>query len=113
MALRSSGTDAQFLRNMHDTDIALHALHKTSKIIQEYNSDICSDHATVQELLGTIYLLTADIPNAQLHLRKALSIYEILWENEPELIEAKKQEISNLHVQAGLTIGQNLIQKRH
>ena len=96
---------ASFLANTGETDTALHALHKTSKIIQEYNSDICSDHAVVQELLGTIYLLNADITNAQLHLKKALSIYEILWEHEPELLEVKKQEITNLHVQAGLTIG--------
>jgi len=102
---------ASLLANIGETDTALHALHKTSKIIQEYNSDICSDHAMVQELLGTIYLLNADITNAQLHLKKALSIYEILLEHEPELIEAKKQEIANLHVQAGLTIGQKLITK--
>lgn len=102
---------ASLLATIGETDTALHALHKTSKIILEYNSDICSDHAMVQELLGTIYLLNADITNAQLHLKKALSIYEILWEHEPELIEAKKQEIANLHIQAGLTIGQKLITK--
>ena len=102
---------ASFLANTGETDTALHALHKTSKIIQEYNSDICSDHAVVQELLGTIYLLNADITNAQLHLKKALSIYESLWEQEPELLESKKHEIANLHVQAGLTIGQKLTTK--
>lgn len=102
---------ASLLANIGENNTALHALHKTSKIILEYNSDICSDHAMVQELLGTIYLLNADITNAQLHLKKALSIYEILWEHEPELIEAKKQEIANLHVQAGLTIGQKVITK--
>lgn len=103
---------ASFLANIGETDTALHALHKTSKIIQEYNSDICSDHAVVQELLGTIYLLNADISNAQLHLKKALSIYEVLWEQEPELLEMKKLEISNLHVQAGLTIGQKFLNRK-
>lgn len=103
---------ASLLANIGDTDTALHALHKPSKIIQEYNSDVCSNHAMVHELLGTIYLLKDDISNAQLHLKKALSIYEILWENEPELIEAKKQEIANLHVQAGLSIGQKLLNIR-
>ena len=103
---------ASFLANIGETDTALHALHKTSKIIQEYNSDICSDHAVVQELLGTIYLLNADITNAQLHLKKALSIYEILWEHEPELLEVKKQEITNLHIQAGLTIGQKFLNQK-
>ena len=66
----------------------------------------------VLELLGTIYLLEGNIPNAQLHLKKALSIYEIIWENEPELIEAKKQEIAALHVQAGLAIGQKVLSKK-
>ena len=77
---------ASILTDMGETDTALQALHKTSKIIQEYNSDICSDHAIVLELLGTIYLLESNISNAQLHLKKALSIYEIIWENEPELM---------------------------
>lgn len=99
---------ASFLANIGETDTALQALHKTSKIIQEYNSDICSNNAVVQELLGTIYLLNADITSAQLHLKKAFSIYETLWEHEPELLESKKQEIANLHVQARLTIGQKL-----
>lgn len=103
---------ASLLTNMGELDIALHALNKISKIIQEYNSDICSDYAMVLELLGTIYLLKADIHTAQLHLKKALSIYEIIWENEPEWIESKKQEIAALHVQAGLTLGQKLLSEK-
>ena len=78
------------------------------------NSVICKFQNNVnQELFSTIYLLNADIVNAQPHLKKALSIYEILWEHELEMFEPKKQEITNLHVQTGLTIGQKLIQKRH
>lgn len=102
---------ASLLANIGETDTSLYALHKTSKIIQEYNSDICNDLAMVQELLGTIYLLNADINNAQLHLKKTLSIYELLWKNEPELLEAKKQESTNLHIQAGLAIGQKLLNR--
>ena len=60
---------------------------------------------------ATDIALNADITNAQLHLKKALSIYESLWEQEPELLESKKHEIANLHVQAGLTIGQKLTTK--
>ena len=34
-------------------------LQKLSKGIKEYNSDYYLDYATVQETLGTIYLMTA------------------------------------------------------
>ena len=102
---------AALLAEIGERDAAFNALHKISKIVQEYNSDISSDYATIQELIGMLYLLEADIEKGQFHLKKALSIYEILWANEPELIEAKKQEIQNLHVQAGLTIGQKLLSK--
>ena len=45
-------------------------LQKLSKGIKEYNSDCCLDYATVQETLGTIYLMTANLPQAKTHLKE-------------------------------------------
>ena len=68
-----------------------------SKVIKEYNSDYTLDYATVQETLGTIYLITANLSQAKTHLKKAFKIYEKFWADEPEMIEAKYREIQELY----------------
>ena len=55
--------------------------------------DDCLDYAKVQETLGTIYLMTAKLSQAKTHFKKAFKIYEKIWTDEPEMIEAKYQEI--------------------
>ena len=72
-------------------------LQKLSKVIKEYNSDYTLDYATVQETLGTIYLITANLSQAKTHLKKAFKIYEKFWADEPEMIEAKYREIQELY----------------
>ena len=76
-------------------------LQKLSGIIKEYHSDHCLDYAKVQETLGTIYLMTANLPQAKTHFKKAFKIYEKIWADEPEMIEAKYQEIQELYPQVG------------
>ena len=76
-------------------------LQKLSGIIKEYHSDDCLDYAKVQETLGTIYLMTANLPQAKTHFKKAFKIYEKIWADEPEMIEAKYQEIQELYPQVG------------
>ena len=83
-------------------------LQKLSKSIKEYNSDCCLDYATVQEPLGTIYLMTANLSHAKTHFKKAFKIYEKIWADEPEMIEAKYREIQELYPQIGFCIGKNL-----
>ncbi|RHS79292.1 hypothetical protein DW952_03330 [Ruminococcus sp. AM44-9AT] len=58
--------------------------------------------------IGTIYLMTANLPQAKTHFKKAFKIYEKLWADEPEMIEAKYQEIQELYPQIGFCIGKNL-----
>ena len=79
-----------------------------SKVIKEYNSDCPLDYATVQETLGTIYMMTANLSQAKTHLKKACKIYEKIWADEPEMNEAKYQEIQELYPQIGFCIGKNL-----
>ena len=59
-------------------------MQKLSGIIKEYHSDDCLDYAKVQETLGTIYLMTANLPQAKTHFKRAFKIYEKIWADEPE-----------------------------
>ena len=61
-----------------------------------------------QETLGTIYLMTANLSHAKTHFKKAFKIYEKIWADEPEMIEAKYREIQELYPQIGFCIGKNL-----
>ena len=58
--------------------------------------------------IGTIYLMTANLPQAKTHFKRAFKIYEKIWADEPEMIEAKYQEIQELYPQIGFSIGKNL-----
>ena len=58
--------------------------------------------------IGTIYLMTANLPQAKTHSKRAFKIYEKIWADEPEMIEAKYQEIQELYPQIGFSIGKNL-----
>ena len=61
-----------------------------------------------QAALGTIYLMTANLPQAKTYFKRAFKIYEKIWADEPEMIEAKYQEIQELYPQIGFCIGKNL-----
>ena len=83
-------------------------MQRLSGIIKEYHSDHCLDYAKVQETLGTIYLMTANLPQAKTHFKRAFKIYEKIWTDEPEMIEAKYQEIQELYPQVGSFLGQQI-----
>ena len=56
-----------------------------------------------QVALGTIYLMTANT-----YFKRAFKIYEKIWADEPEMIEAKYQEIQELYPQVGFFLGQQI-----
>ena len=99
---------AMFLAEQQAPEKGISVLQKLSKGIKEYNSDCCLDYATVQESLATIYLMTANLPKAKTHFKRACKIYEKIWADEPEMIKAKYQEIQELYPQIGFCIGKNL-----
>ena len=53
--------------------------------------------------------MTANLPQAQTYFKKALKIYANIWSDEPEMIEAKYQEIQKLYPQAGIALAQNIL----
>ena len=99
---------AMFLAEQQAPEKGISVLQKLSKGIKEYNSDCCLDYATVQESLATIYLMTANLPKAKTHFKRACKIYEKIWADEPEMIKAKYQEIQELYPQVGFCIEKNL-----
>ena len=99
---------AALLAEIQESERAISSLQKLARIIKEYNSDHCLDYAQVQESLGNICLITANLPQARTHFKKALKIYENIWSDEPELIESKYQVIQELYSQVGFSIGKRL-----
>ena len=95
---------ASLLTHTGEIETSLQVLHNLSDLLCEHDSDICSDHAMVLELLAFIYLSLSNIPLAQLYLEKAFYIYESIWEQEPEWLEAKKQELTNMYTQIAATL---------
>ena len=89
----------------------LSALKKLCRVIQEYNSDKTMDYASVQEAMDGICLTIGDIQQATTHFKKAMAIYEVLFESEPAVIEAKKQELLETYTQSGVYLGKKLLSK--
>ena len=108
MAIPQIANYAMFLTEQQEPERGISELQKLSGIIKEYHSDHCLDYAKVQETLGTIYLMTANLPQAKTHFKRAFKIYEKIWTDEPEMIEAKYQEIQELYPQVGFFLGQQL-----
>ena len=57
---------------------------------------------------GLDLLMTANLPQAKTYFKRAFKIYEKIWADEPEMIEAKYQEIQELYPQVGFFLGQQI-----
>ena len=102
---------AVLLTEMGQPDMGLSALRKLSRVIREYNSDQTIDYASVQEAMGNICLTIGEVQQATIHFQKAMAVYEMVFEAEPEMIEAKKQALLGTYTQAGLYMGSRFISK--
>ena len=100
---------AVLLTEMGQPDIGLSALRKLSRVIREYNSDQTIDYACVQEAMGNICLTIGEVQQATTHFQKAMAVYEMVFEAEPEMIEVKKQALLETYTQAGVYLGQKLL----
>ena len=83
----------------------LKVLLKTKSIGTDSDQALLLDF---QETLATIYLMTANLPQAKTYFKRAFKIYEKTWADEPEMIKAKYQEIQELYPQIGFCIGKKL-----
>ncbi|MEQ2711978.1 tetratricopeptide repeat protein [Anaerostipes amylophilus] len=104
---------AALLTEMQEPEWAMSALQKLAQIIKDYNSDHCLDYAQVQESMGNICLITANISQAKTHFKKAMKIYEDVLADEPDLIEEKYQEIRELCPQVGIALAKNILASKN
>lgn len=108
-SIAQTANHAVLLTEMGQPEKGLSALKKLSRMIRDLNSDQTMDYATVQEAIGGICLATGDIRQATTHFKKALAIYEAVYNGEPDMIETKKQEILQAYTQTGIALGQQLL----
>ena len=59
----------------------------------------------------TIFL-GANLPQAKTHFKRAFKIYEKIWADEPEMIEAKYQEIQELYPQMGIALAKGILSSK-
>lgn len=103
---------AVLLTEMGQPDMGLSALRKLSRVIREYNSDQTIDYATVQEALGNICLTIGEVQQATTHFQKAMTVYEIVFEAEPEMIEAKKQALLGTYAAGRSLFGTTVVREK-
>lgn len=100
---------AVLLADMGQPDAGISALRKLCRVIREYNSDMGLDYASVQEAMGGICLTMGEVQQATSYFQKAVETYETVFEFEPDMIEAKKQELLGTYAQAGVYLGKKLL----
>ena len=84
---------ASLLTDMGDTLRAYSALLKLSRKVQELNSDQCLDFGLIQQVMGSICTVRGEAAQAQVHHQRAMAIFEMVFEDEPALLEEKRREI--------------------
>ena len=84
---------AALLTDMGEPQRAYSALLKLARTVQERNSDQCLDYGLIQQVMGSICMVMDDTTCAQAHHQRAMAIFELVFEDEPELLEEKRREI--------------------
>jgi tetratricopeptide (TPR) repeat protein len=84
---------AVLLTDMGRADEGLSALRKLCHVLREATSDHSFDYGIAQEAMGNICAAIGDLPQAEIHYKKALAIYEIHFGTNAEIVEAKHQKL--------------------
>ena len=86
------------------------AVMKLARKVRELNSDQCLDYGHIQQTLGGICMGQGNAEQANIHFQKAMAIYETVFEEEPLLLEQKRQEIEKMTSPVIQLFGKRLIQ---
>ena len=84
---------ATLLADMGEPQRAYSALLKLSRTVKELNSHQCLDYGMIQQTMGSICVIRGDLTQAELHLARAMAVFEMVLEDEPVLLEQKRWEI--------------------
>ncbi len=75
---------------------ALELLKMLCQLIAENQSDKSMDYGATLEVMGTVCLYMKNPTQAEIYYKKALDIYELRLESDPEQIEEKRREMALL-----------------
>ena len=81
-----------FIHPKNNREILLHPMIR-EVAVEELNSDQCLDYGLIQQVMGSACVVKGDAVQAQLHHRRAMAIFEMVFEDEPVLLEEKRKEI--------------------
>ena len=84
---------AALITDLGESQRAYSALLKLARTVKERNSDQCLDYGLIQQVMGSVCLVMGDAAQAQLHHQRAMAIFEVVFEDEPTLLEEKRKEI--------------------
>ncbi|MBE7004588.1 MAG: Archaeal ATPase [Ruminococcaceae bacterium] len=101
-SLRQFVNYAVLLNNTGEPERGMDGLRKVERIVREQNPD-SGDHAEILETMGAICLSQGEVSQATEHFKRAMSIYETVWADEPNLIGGKVQEIQEMYQMANTT----------
>ena len=87
---------AVLLTDMGRADEGLSALRKLCHVLREATSDHSLDYGIAQEAMGNICAAIGDLPQAEIHYKKALEIYEIHFGADNERIDSIQQQLAKL-----------------
>ena len=84
---------AALITDLGESQRAYSALLKLARTVKERNSDQCLDYGLIQQVMGSVCVVMGDAAQAQLHHQRAMAIFEVVFEDEPTLLEEKRKEI--------------------
>ena len=102
---------AALLTDAGDAAAAFEGLRRIEPIVRT-EGEASGDYAELLETMGCICLMQLDVPQGTAYLKRALAIYEEIWAGDPQLIEAKKEEIQGYYAASGVAIAKSLLAKR-
>ena len=104
---------ANYLDAVGEKDAAVTALKKVEPFVRRENPNSL-DHADLLQSLGCFLLPQKEtVAEGRSYLMQAMSIYETVWADEPQLIEEKRRQYEQAHINAGIEIGKEIIKKRY
>ena len=65
-------------------DLAREHIEKSISLLDQFNLLYINDSIPQIANYSTIYLMTANLPQAKTHFKRAFKIYEKIWADEPE-----------------------------
>lgn len=84
---------AALITDLGEPQRAYSALLKLARTVKELNSDQCLDYGLIQQVMGSVCVVKGDAAQAHLHHQRAMAIFEVVFEDEPTLLEEKRKEI--------------------